>query len=234
MPNEPVQCPNCGGGEVGQLAPESYLCEHCHTRFHWVDPTTRTIVQKTETTIVHKKDVCACGNIATAFCYRCGLPLCDLHKPGKYKKMGNAEAIFFFWSQFGKGELPEWIQRSLEADHVPHIKSDVILCRTCANKCESTRQAILEKRDQLAKQGQACGGDGSWGGCLSPDVSGRCIICGEGVCSEHGTGCERCHQIVCGKHVVNGKLCSRCSQNYSRYSQSYWMERLWKWLGLGK
>ncbi len=72
MPNEPVQCPNCGSGDVRQLAPDSYACEHCHTEFRWVDPTKRTVV--------HKSSVCKCGNIAAAFCARCQEPLCDGHR----------------------------------------------------------------------------------------------------------------------------------------------------------
>ncbi len=72
MSNEPIQCPTCGSGDVRQLAPESYDCEHCHTNFRWVDPTKKTVV--------HKPSVCTCGSVATAFCVRCHEPLCNSHR----------------------------------------------------------------------------------------------------------------------------------------------------------
>ena len=56
MPNEPVQCPNCGSSDIRQLATESYICQHCHTRFHWVDPTKRTVVH--ENASVQMRQLC--------------------------------------------------------------------------------------------------------------------------------------------------------------------------------
>ncbi len=72
MPIEQVRCENCGSGDVRQLAPDSYVCEHCHTNFRWVDPTKKTVV--------HKQSVCKCGNVAKAFCVRCQEPVCEGHR----------------------------------------------------------------------------------------------------------------------------------------------------------
>jgi hypothetical protein len=72
MPNEAIQCPNCGSGDVLNVAADSYICEHCHTSFRWVNPTMSTVAQK--------PTVCACGTVASAFCVRCHEPLCEGHR----------------------------------------------------------------------------------------------------------------------------------------------------------
>ncbi|MGO8753255.1 MAG: hypothetical protein ACLQNE_45540 [Thermoguttaceae bacterium] len=79
MPIEQVRCDNCGSGDVRQSAADSYVCEHCHTNFRWVDPTKRTVVQKAS--------VCKCGHVAAAYCVGCGEPICESHVQWQDQKL---------------------------------------------------------------------------------------------------------------------------------------------------
>ena len=69
MPNEPVQCPNCGSGDVQQLAADSYTCEHCRTSFRWADPTKITVSHTVTHTATHTEEH---GGVR---CDGCGVPL---------------------------------------------------------------------------------------------------------------------------------------------------------------
>jgi hypothetical protein len=50
MPFEPIRCGSCGSGRVRQLAPDTWVCEHCHIQFRWIDPSKKTI------THIHKHE----------------------------------------------------------------------------------------------------------------------------------------------------------------------------------
>ena len=102
MPIEQVRCDNCGSGDVRQLAADAYECEHCHSRFHWVDPTKRTVVQRAS--------VCRCGVVAVAYCARCEEPLCECHLQWEEEKdvteMTQEELHAWAWNEKRYGRQP--------------------------------------------------------------------------------------------------------------------------------
>lgn len=219
MPNEPVQCPNCGGGDVRQLAPDSYECQHCHTNFHWVDPTRTTVAHTV--TVAQKPGVCKCGNTAVNFCYRCQEPVCQSHRNSWPPSGGRGSSLEkwtlqWFWFKYYIGTVvPRWVRQSLEKHRVPEFDPPAIwgdfLCTRCWSECSAACETIMESLRQAERQGQEAARQGqACGDCLSEDVQGRCIICGVGVCSQHGIVCERCHQLACAKHVAHGRLCTQC------------------------
>ncbi len=119
MPNEPVKCPNCGGGDVQQLAADSYTCEHCQTDFRWVNPTTSTVV--------HESRVCECGNNAVAYCVRCREPLCEEHRKGGFDLALRTDMRI-------PAETPPEIERAVMAKLMAKHrlpKKDAVLCEKC-------------------------------------------------------------------------------------------------------
>jgi hypothetical protein len=195
MPNEPVQCPNCGSGDVHQVAADSYQCEHCHTSFHWVNPT--------KTTVVQKPSLCECGRVAVVFCCRCGRGLCQMHEDDRRP----VESISEMELEFEVDRVGWWSSSQYMEFRKRHrIPEDgeAIICTSCVVECCRAIEAHEEELLPAAAQGQLCGQ------CFSDHVQGRCIICGVGVCSEHRVVCERCRQFVCYQHVVNGRLCANC------------------------
>jgi hypothetical protein len=243
MSIEQVRCENCGSGDVRQLAPDSYRCDHCHTEFRWVDPT--------KITVAHKPGVCACGNVAVAYCVRCHEPLCKIHKKRwirEWEPEGWDDKVGVLHGNFvcdlleleidledGKDhdhdEFVQPILRAIKEHALPAPEDNVVLCAKCQVECSKTYRAILEGLVQAEQQGRACGA------CFSDHVVGRCVICGKGMCLKHRTTCERCHQSVCNAHVANGRLCTKCGTPHQRAKTSQaspWLGRLWKWLGLQK
>jgi hypothetical protein len=244
MPNEPVQCPNCGGGDVRQLAPDSYRCEHCHTGFHWVDPTKRTVV--------HKPGVCKCGRVAAAVCCRCGQLVCKNKEHGQpleswwngwvggWLKSNDVHhecdwfepnwLAGFVMNEYDVRIFPEFARPALERSRVPTDK-DAILCATCGSECSIAWLSVMGVLRKAAERGGACAE------CFSDHLQGRCAICGVGVCSQHGIECGKCHQLACAKHVVTGQVCTKCGtpeQEGNASQASPWLDKVWKCLGLGK
>jgi hypothetical protein len=134
MPNEPVQCPNCGSGDVRQLVSDLYRCEHCQTEFRWVDPT--------KTTVVQKPSACACGNVAQAFCVRCGEPLCKIHKKDWWLAVTSSMSLIMELYP-SDTEPPEWVRRAMEKSRVPK-QPNAILCAKCESECDAVLAATLE------------------------------------------------------------------------------------------
>ena len=206
MPNEAVKCPNCGSGDVKQLAADSYACEHCHTNFHWVNPT--------KSTIVHESRVCNCGNNAVAHCVRCHEPLCEKHK--------NTWNTGLTLMGVVDNNLPKKlleIARGVLAEHrIPEdldIRVFVCLCAKCESECyvgvTALRRVIHDEKEAL---GRACTI------CYSKSLRGQCSICKVWVCSQHGAECKKCHQIVCMQHIGGGGWCQTCSTQEIRQSEA--------------
>jgi len=224
MPIEQVRCENCGSGDVRQLAPDSYTCEHCHTSFRWVDPTKRTVA--------HKPSVCACGRAAEAFFVRCGQGLCRDHgalptEPSRGRLSREQEDYYLlaYDEQLRSSEYAE----CMEKHRIPEDR-EAVVCTKCAGECCRALNAVSQLSLALsALRGQVC-----WE-CSSDHVQGRCVICGVVVCSDHGTACETCRQLVCKQHVGNGRVCTKCGapQQQEKSSQaSTLLDTLWKCLGL--
>ncbi len=223
------------------LASASYLCEHCRTNFHWVDPT--------NITVAHKPGVCVCGRVATAFCVRCHDPLCEKHKVtwsgfspdfssrALYKRLRDSlrragkrcdskyelcDSSFYFFSDLIDGDLPEpqSVRQVAEKLAIPQ-HSDAVLCQKCLCELHGPLRVAWESVHQAVVKGRACGG------CFTEHVQGQCAVCGVGLCSQHGVVCGRCRQLLCRKHAVDGRLCIKCNQ-------SSWLDKLWQWVRPGK
>ena len=141
MPNEPVQCPNCGSGDVRSLAPESYRCEHCHTNFRWVDPTKSTVVQR--------PSVCRCGRVAVGFCCRCNAPCCSAHGGSTvdWKALSIAVQLAGFELQQDAisegGEtatVPASVREVLEEFGFPRA----VICERCYGECVVSLRCALK------------------------------------------------------------------------------------------
>ncbi len=234
MPIEQVRCNNCGSGDVHQLAPDSYRCEHCHTGFRWVDPTKITVAHNI--TVSHNRDLCSCGMKSVGFCSRCREPFCKRHfaygstayRLLLYRWASTAnpwgatkeQLIGLFYrmvilddwprplgpaiEEWEEWPLPDSLRQMLDDHRIPR-DIEAILCGNCKAECDRGVESVEELLRQRVERGQACEI------CWSDHVAGRCGICGKGVCTDHGTVCERCHQQACRTHVVEGRLCTRCS-----------------------
>jgi hypothetical protein len=261
MPNEPVKCPNCGSGDVEQLGVDSYECEHCQTDFRWVSPT--------KVTVAHEHKLCTCGRVAVAFCCRCGQGLCLTHgDPGsrdptdmssEQLRFAMAKRVFHHKLKYYLDFRQSTSWRSsvytecMDKHRIPEDR-EAIMCARCVGECDRALGAVEEQLRQAAIQGQVCGE------CSSDHIQGRCIICGVGVCPNHGVVCETCHQLVCKEHVAksgpivitpgtwwhratythgNTRQCTKCSESEKLHlperltRASPWFE-LRKKLGLQK
>ncbi len=200
MPNEPVQCPNCGSGDVRQLAADSYRCEHCQTSFHWVDPTKKTVVQK--------PSVCKCGRVAVAFCSRCGQGVCQEHggtgftKPATMSSDHLAYCMARLRATFCNSSL---YKACMEKHRIP-ADEEAVVCRRCAGDCARALEAIEQSLHRAAEERHVCAK------CFSDHVQGQCVNCGVAVCSQHGAICRRCHQLVCEQHINDTGWCHKCSK----------------------
>jgi hypothetical protein len=252
VPNEPIQCPNCGGGHVRQLAADSYTCEHCQTDFRWVDPTRRTVV--------HESRVCKCGNNAVAHCVRCREPLCKKHKSTWVWGVGDiayrsrtvehlvSELCHELYEMLASGivitrdgggadsdAVRQTVRQTMKERGLPDPESAAILCEKCMVECLTTFKSILDEsildaHNKIAEQGPAC----TCTTCLSQSLLGQCSICKVWVCSRHGAECKKCHQIVCMRHIGGGGWCQTCEQQWKTSQASPWFGKLWKKLGLQK
>ena len=173
MPIEQVRCENCGSGDVRQLAPDSYRCEHCQTRFHRIDPTKRTVI--------HESRVCQCGNKAVARCVRCHEPLCKRCKFTWIATVDNAEGYKEgIQMRFIEIEIGKILQGSLDDEHVdvgslehvlalepvrqamknqglPDPRAKVALCAECAcGDCLKTLAGIVRDLNITPGQLRAC------------------------------------------------------------------------------
>ncbi len=188
MPIESVQCPNCGSGDVRQLAADSYSCEHCHTKFHWVNPTKKTVV--------HRSSACECGAIPKAFCVRCHKPLCKRHS-----ELWLASVDIDL--EFHPARPSEEARRRMNEHRIPLQEDVVTVCARCQAECKAAIETIAKPFTAAARQGRAC-----WL-CNSDQIVGRCAICEAqnqatgtwAICSTHATRCKRCHQLVCTFHM---------------------------------
>jgi hypothetical protein len=160
VPNEPVQCPNCGSGDVRHRAPDSHVCEHCHTTFRWVDPT--------KITVALKPSVCQCGRSAVAYCCRCGQGLC-----GGQPMCGNEVSRacgFCLDSAVERDRLDGTIQhlRRVFRPDVEDIVQRTIanygmparwgaLCNACASGCRAAFEAIENSVCQAVEPQKAFG-----------------------------------------------------------------------------
>ena len=143
MPNEPVQCPNCGSGDVQNLAADSYTCQHCNTNFRWVDPTQSRVVQK--------PSLCECGRVAVFFCVRCGKGLCQTHSsdapPSKLSSEQRDYALFWINNNLHSGQYKE----CMEKNRIPDDR-EAILCTRCAGECYLALAATEEHLRPAAAQ----------------------------------------------------------------------------------
>lgn len=153
MPNEPVQCPNCGSRDVRQLAAESYVCEHCRTGFRWVDPTMRAVV--------HDSRICKCGTYAMSQCVRCHEPLCNVHQ----KKWGSGGQLFSTGVGLKLGYGESWsgaqLATALYSETQPEIARGVtkkhcipefpeaVLCSKCESECREALERAVPDPERL-------------------------------------------------------------------------------------
>lgn len=170
MPNEPVECPNCGSGDVHQLAAESYACEHCHTNFRWVKPVKEAVVRQ--------PIVCACGRIAVAFCTRCGAALCKTHSEeldspclwGKLSKKWkdllpinslsrDSDRVWGILSNYGDYN---GVIRFIKENRIPENRG-AVLCQRCHEECSEAIDAFYHKLEGLFEKLKACEKQLTWG-----------------------------------------------------------------------
>ena len=139
MPNEPVQCPNCGSGDVSQLAADSYECEHCHTNFRWVNPT--------KSTVAHEQKLCACGRVPIAFCIRCRKPLCPKHKitwpEGDVGEELGDDTLDLYAEYLQIA--PDHPERILKEIGLPVPEDMATLCKECWFECMTTYVKAISK-----------------------------------------------------------------------------------------
>ncbi len=190
MPNEPVQCPNCGSGDVRQLAPESYVCEHCHTNFRWVDPTKKTVV--------HKPSLCECGRAVVGACWRCQRPLCGT--------CAGAAGDFYRSLADLFRHLPRSLCQTLESHNIPD-NFDVLLCKKCNSECCVNWESAAR---WLRQEGLVCArcydpeSDYPGAGLYPSDpgydwtrIQMRCVACGLGFCKHHHQNIEGQECRIC-------------------------------------
>jgi hypothetical protein len=234
MPAEQVRCENCGAGDVRQVAPDSYICQHCRTHFRWVDPTKRTVIR----TVIHEPRVCECGKLAKVFCCCCKRGVCsesrhrhsvakewDSFFHGSWRRDDLDLVILEPWwdEMFGLCE-PEKVQELLIRTAEQYgIGDGGFHCAQCVSGLWTAFNSALgpvlaEARERAVEKGRLCRE------CRSDRVIGQCIICGVGVCKSHGIVCDRCHQVACKQHIADGRRCEMCDK-YLR-SKSWWWRML--------
>ena len=117
MPNEPVQCPNCGSGDVQQLAADSYACEYCRTNFRWTDHAK----YEAGDTVTHEHNGARCDGCGVRLelgelrrdvydrrlCARCRKRLQDEENAGRRPRLTDEEAAQKFADENG-GQYPGW------------------------------------------------------------------------------------------------------------------------------
>jgi hypothetical protein len=189
MPNEPVQCPSCGSGDVYQQGCDFYRCNHCQTGFERV--VSYKIVDAS------KPSVCACGNVAVAFCVRCHEPLCERHKSGGRDRDQDQTCEEIFMDLFMHFDLDGAVVRQAMIKHGLPDYRDKVVCRKCKTEYYTSLKAILEAQ---AKPCAVC----------SERTCEQCAICKAWICLRHVNRCGRCGQWVCNQHKVVNGLCTKC------------------------
>ena len=138
MPNEPVQCPNCGSGDVCRLARDSYACEHCHSSFRWVDPTKRTVV--------HESKLCQCGHVAAAHCVRCGEPLCERHGASgtaDLDGLSSEQREYYYRRMTTPSTTPQY--KDCKRSHRIPDNRDAVVCTACADECVQALRGLVSE-----------------------------------------------------------------------------------------
>lgn len=172
--NEPVECPNCGSGDIAQLSADLYRCEHCQGSFHWINPSKKTVV--------HQPDVCECGRVMAGICRQCQKPLCKKH----VMKWSDWEPEDDMWGADDVGRLAaqkdasfglmrclggeflcqseyDLIEHLLKKQALPDDRDDTVLCAKCVDEYAAKYVAVFrvlagrelrEKAAQLPQEPQ--------------------------------------------------------------------------------
>jgi hypothetical protein len=231
MSIEEVRCKKCGSRDVRPTSPDSYTCEHCHASFRRRDPKRKTVVQ------VRKPDLCECGRIAKRYCHRCkgngicGNPYCDTSLfigIGGFQDQGGdfRDFVIGLLDVFGPELRPRAAELLRQAEMSFGMPSSYgYICEECQDGFQRALDTALDAltRDAVEK-GALCRG------CFlskEPLVvrvpsEGRCAVCGDGICSTHGTRCEQCHQRLCKSHISTGTICSRCEKQKAERDERFW------------
>jgi hypothetical protein len=68
MPVEAITCTGCGSGDVQEVKPDTYFCNHCESVFKYLDPT--------KLTVENAPAFCSCGNKIEVQCNICHKGIC--------------------------------------------------------------------------------------------------------------------------------------------------------------
>ena len=215
MPNEQIKCPNCGSGDVQALVADSYTCEHCQTDFRWVNPS--------KSTVVHEQKLCACGNVATAFCVRCHEPLCKGHRrwhhdaKKDYGDQGRASSDYTEQARKCLGEYGDsvnmedirafvgsWGQRTRFGEPSPNWKPDPVWIYNNPGWHQGLdSKAVAERVKELLKQRGVDVSDNPF------DIS---VFCGKCMGADWKAWGEVLEEVFTSFHhrIVEGLICTSC------------------------
>lgn len=87
MPFETIACSQCGSGDVQEVKPSIYFCNHCESVFKYVDPT--------RLTVRNAPVFCACGGAVEVQCQVCNegsCRSCDVMEWKRRRDRKNLEA----------------------------------------------------------------------------------------------------------------------------------------------
>jgi len=79
MPVEAITCTGCGSGDVQEVKPDTYFCNHCESVFKYLDPT--------KLTVENAPAFCSCGNKIEVQCNICHKGICnacDFRQPRQF------------------------------------------------------------------------------------------------------------------------------------------------------
>ena len=188
MPNQPVTCPHCGSPTCVEYRPDSFVCNHCESKFRWVDPTRLTLEVRHAT--------CLCGRNARAICQACGRPICAEHEV-----VCDFDRLLIVPPQDPAARYSSYLRPLAHAvfDRIglAGLGDEQILCRVC---CEQFGRRFADEIGALVReavrQGKACA-------CCGAGLSRRmgssppCAVCGAAYCRKHRA--DHFHDTVC-KH----------------------------------
>jgi hypothetical protein len=104
MPFEALSCPNCGSGDVQEVKPGTYFCNHCDFVFKHVDPTRVTVAPS----------FCDHGNLIELQCQICKTGMCYQQCDALVAWSRNKEAGIVRTQGFGYREHEQVYDRNVE------------------------------------------------------------------------------------------------------------------------
>lgn len=184
MPLESITCTSCGAGDVQEVKPGTYFCNHCEGVFKHVDPS--------KVTVESRPAFCSCGNRVeyqcqvckeTGLCWKCDVVLNTTFRPWELKSVSVVDHHNLWAKTIGYGyQLSRYgYQVSEDALFLPLEKLVHTLCQEHAGLVHACKQcacaACVKVADQMAADKI----------CFSPYCTNfpeRCPCCNEAYCNK--------------------------------------------------